>query len=162
VCFPDFSRLWATKFKDLFYRYVAPLNSVELVKNRLHTMCWAIKRSQYIRSTPTRVTSLFIVGPSSETSPAEAATRMARHIQYVGLGDLVWFGLGWIWKIGLDCTVLDWAGLDLMRLEKQNLHSDATNKYSLDTTSVLLTCAQTWPCVKKSTPEVWVHVLQLP
>ena len=96
VCYPDF-HLYEL-LNVMFYRYGAQRNSMKLVKNRLHTMCWAIKRSQYIRSTPTRVTSLFIVGPSSETSPAEAATRMA-------------------------------TGLDLMRLEKQNLHSDATNKY---------------------------------
>lgn len=119
ACFPDF-HLYEL-LNVMFYRYGAQRNSMKLVKNRLHTMCWAIKRSQYIRSTPTRVTSLFIVGPSSETSPAEAATRMARHIQYVGLGDLVWFGFGWIWRIGLHCIVLEWTGLDWIRLEKHNM-----------------------------------------
>ena len=35
-------------------------------------MCWVIRRSQYIRSTPNLVTSLFKVGPSKSTSPPEA------------------------------------------------------------------------------------------
>ena len=41
-----------------------------------------------------------------------------------------------------------------------DLHSDATNKHLLrDTTGIFLTSAQTRSCVKKSTPEVRVHIL---
>ena len=56
-----------------------------------------------------------MVGHSSETSPPEAATKTARHIQYVvGSGGLVSFGLGWIWKdwITSHCIELDWFRLD--------------------------------------------------
>lgn len=44
-----------------------------------------MRRSQYIRSTPTRVTSLFIVGPSISISPPEATTKMVRQYHQLGI-----------------------------------------------------------------------------
>lgn len=44
-------------------------------------MCWVMRRSQYIRSTPNLVTSLFKVGPSKSISPPEAIKQISKKCQ---------------------------------------------------------------------------------